>query len=81
MTTPIRPTTTPATRRARSVSSPAAAITITVNSGVVAFSIEASPLGIQVWPVTISENGSTLLNSPIAKNGVQPENPLGHAIP
>ena len=45
-----------------SFSSPAAAITATVNSGVVALRIEASPLGTYICPVTISENGSTLLN-------------------
>jgi len=46
MATPINPMTTPATRRACSFSSPAAAITRTVNSGVVALRIEASPLEI-----------------------------------
>jgi hypothetical protein len=45
MITPIRPTSTPPTRRIESFSSPLAAITSTVNSGVVAFRIEASPLG------------------------------------
>ena len=46
MATPISPMTTPATRLALSFSSPAAAMTSTVNSGVVAFRIEASPLDI-----------------------------------
>ena len=46
MITPIKPATTPAIRRACSFSSPATAITTTVNSGVVAFRIEASPDGI-----------------------------------
>jgi hypothetical protein len=78
MATPISPTITPATRRTMSFSSPAAAITTTVNSGVVALRIEASPLGMVVCPITISENGSTLLNKATAKNGRQPEIPFGN---
>jgi hypothetical protein len=81
MITPERPNATPATRRSRKASSPAAAITITVNSGVVAFRIDASPLGMKVWPTTISENGMTLLRSPIATNGFQPAMPLGKPMP
>src|SRR6185369_3566269 len=50
----------------------------TVNSGVVALRIEASPLGMVVCPITISENGSTLLNKATAKNGRQPEMPFGN---
>ena len=81
MTTPTTPRTTPATRRTCKASSPAIAMTITVNSGVVAFRIEARPLGMKVWPITISENGMTLLSSPITTNGFQPAAPLGKPIP
>src|SRR3954451_18813413 len=81
MITPARPSATPATRRSRKASSPAAAITITVNSGVVAFRTDASPLGMKVWPITISENGMTLLRSPIVTNGFQPVTPLGKPTP
>src|SRR3954468_5906883 len=81
MITPARPSATPAKRRSRKASSPAAAITITVNSGVVAFRIDASPLGMKVWPITISENGMTLLKSPIATNGFQPLTPFGNRMP
>ena len=45
----------------------------TVNNGVVAIRIEASPPVIWVCAVRISPKGSTLLNSAIATNGVQPE--------
>ncbi|MET3339713.1 hypothetical protein ABIF52_000094 [Bradyrhizobium japonicum] len=81
MTTPTTPRTTPATRRICRASSPAIAMTVTVNSGVVAFRMEASPLGMMVWPITISENGMTLLSSPITKNGFQPNVPLGKLMP
>ncbi len=66
MITPISPAITPATRRANSLSSLASAITTTVNNGVVAFRIDASPEDTKVCPVTISENGSTLLKSATA---------------
>ncbi|MGX1322450.1 hypothetical protein AB7M17_005903 [Bradyrhizobium sp. USDA 377] len=80
MITPRSPSATPARRRICNASSPAPAMTITVNNGVVAFRIEASPLGMKVWPITISENGMTLLSSPIAQNGFQPIMPLGRPI-
>ena len=76
----MSPMTTPATRCASSLSSPAAAITSTVNSGVVAFRIEANPLETSVCPVTISENGSTLLSSAMAKKGFQPATVRGNRI-
>ena len=81
MITPTRPARTPTTRRAASGSSPAAAITRTVNSGVVALSTEASPLAIRVWPETMSENGMTLLRSPITRNGIQPAQARGQPRP
>ncbi len=46
MMTPTRPMTTPTMRRATSRSSPKPASTSTPNSGVVALSTEAMPLGI-----------------------------------
>jgi hypothetical protein len=81
MITPTNPSATPATRRTCNASSLAAAITSTVNNGVVALRMEASPLGMKVWPITIRENGMTLLSSPIATNGFQPATPLGRLIP
>jgi len=72
MTTPTRPIVTPARRRADSLSSSNADTTTTVNNGVVAFRIDASPLPTKVCPVTIRENGSTLLKSASATNGFQP---------
>ena len=81
MITPTRPATTPTTRRAASGSSPAAAITSTVNSGVVALSTEAMPLAIRVWPETMSENGMTLLRRPITTNGIQPAAVAGSLAP
>ena len=79
ITTPTRPISTPATLYAVSLSSPKAAVTITVNSGVVALAIEASPLVMNVCPAATSANGITLFSSPMTKNGIQAASPRGSA--
>lgn len=43
----------------------------TVNSGVVALKIDASPLAMRVSPYTISVNGMTLFSSPMTRNAIQ----------
>lgn len=69
--TPARPMAIPRIFRATSFSSPNAARMTTANNGVVAFNTEARPLAICVCPVTMSENGMTLLRIAIMMKGVQ----------
>ncbi len=45
--------------------------TRTVKSGVVALRIAASPEAIWAWPQTMSENGTTLLSSPMPRKAAQ----------
>ena len=76
MATPISPITTPARRRAESRSSPAAAITSTVNTGVVALRIEASPLEMNVCPVTIRQEWQDVVERRDGEEWPPARNPL-----
>src|SRR6185312_11759884 len=75
------PIATPAMRCPVRRSSPAAAITSTANSGVVALSTAASPLETIVCAIRNSENGMTLLTSPMTAKGSQSAARFGSVPP
>ena len=78
MATPAKPVITPVSRCAVIRSSEVSQwATTTVNSGVVAFKIEATPDAICACPYTIRLNGSTLFNSAMTKNARHMAKPLG----
>ena len=56
-------------------------MTNTVKRGVMALMIEDSPTEICVWPAKISENGRTLLSSPMPRKGSQSEKDSGKRRP
>ena len=81
-TAPAKPTATPAAlsgvNRSSGVIRCAAR---TVNSGVVAFRMEARPLAMWCWPHTISTKGTTLLSSPMPKKAAQMRPSVGICCP
>ena len=82
ITTPAKPLMIPTTRPRVSLSSAVArCATMTVNSGVVALRIEASPLAMCVWLHTIRLNGTTLLRKPMPASAAQAEAPRGSRRP
>jgi hypothetical protein len=82
VTTPASPNSSPATRPALSFSSVVAkCATKTVNSGVVALRMAASPLGMWVWPQKMRLNGITLFSSPIGTNIIHAAALAGMVMP
>ena len=72
MTTPMMPSSTPASRLLRSFSSVVRrCATIAADSGVAAFNTDARPTPISFWPQKIRLKGMTLLIKPMMKYGIQ----------
>src|ERR1700732_4817526 len=81
-TTPRNPTKTPSKRLPVSFSSLVnRCATTTVDIGVVAFRIAASPEAMWVWPQTTRQNGTALLRRLIPKNARQVDQSAGIRFP
>lgn len=82
VTTPAKPSRTPAIRRGVSRSSASTSdATSTPKIAVAAFRIEASPEGIDCWPQVMSVKGITLFRSPITRKEAQIRRLRGTASP